>query len=126
MPEIVGKTLIGAVAAGFIISACGPAPRIGLSLDQTRLNDGIYEGQYKAGPNSAEVRVTIEDQKVLDIEIIKHNAWRGRKADPIIPKRIIEEQSTAVDAVSGATNSSHVIMNAVHKAVEKAAVTQSP
>jgi uncharacterized protein with FMN-binding domain len=47
---------------------------------------------------------------------------RGVKADPIIQERIIESQSTNVDAVSGATNSSYVIMNAVQKAVEKAYV----
>ena len=45
---------------------------------------------------------------------------RGKKAELIIPGRIIEKQSTDVDAVSGATNSSHVIMNAVQKAIEKA------
>ncbi len=38
---------------------------------------------------------------------------------PIL-ERIIETQSTRVDVVSGATNSSRVIMNAVQKAIEKA------
>ena len=40
--------------------------------------------------------------------------------DLIIPQRIIEKQSTAVDGVSGATNSIHVIMNAVQKSIQKA------
>jgi uncharacterized protein with FMN-binding domain len=35
-------------------------------------------------------------------------------------ERIIAQQSTRVDAVSGATNSSRVIMNAVQRAIEKA------
>ena len=38
----------------------------------------------------------------------------------IIPERIIENQSTDVNVVSGATNSSIVIMNAVQRAVENA------
>ncbi|GAK56987.1 hypothetical protein U27_03951 [Candidatus Vecturithrix granuli] len=42
------------------------------------------------------------------------------KTEPIIPQRIIENQSTAVDSVTGATNSSTVIMNAVQNALEKA------
>ena len=51
---------------------------------------------------------------------MKHDCLNGKKAEPVIPQRIIEQQSTRMDAVSGATNSSNVIMNAVHKAVEKA------
>ena len=47
-------------------------------------------------------------------------AWKGSKAESPIIKRIIENQSTDVDAVSGATNSSRVIMNAGQRAIEKA------
>ena len=102
-----------------LFSACKPTPKIGKSLEQDKLLDGIYEGSFKGGPNYAEVKVTIKGQKIVSIEIIKHDAWKGKKAEPIIPKRIIEQQSTDVDAVSGATNSSHVIMNAVQRAIEK-------
>ena len=56
------------------------------------------------------------------LKVVEHTARKGIKAEPIIPERIIENQSTNVDAVSGATNSSYVIMNAVQKAVEKAYV----
>lgn len=87
---------------------------------QEKLVDGVYEGSYKGGPNKAVVKVTIEDQKIVGIEIVEHDAWKGKKAEPIIPQRIMENQSTAVDSVTGATNSITVIMNAVQKALEKA------
>lgn len=89
-------------------------------VDRERLIDGVYEGSSRAGPNKALVRVTIEDERIVTIEIVKHRAWKGRKAESVIPKRIIEAQSTEVDAVTGATNSSRVIINAVQKAIEKA------
>lgn len=89
-------------------------------VDQEKLIDGVYEGSYRAGPNKALVKVTVEGKKVVKIEIVKHRAWKGKKAESIIPGRIIESQSTKVDAVTGATNSSRVIMNAVQKAIEKA------
>jgi uncharacterized protein with FMN-binding domain len=44
----------------------------------------------------------------------------GGPAEEIIPARIIEKQSTNVDAVSGATMSSDAIMNAVQFAIEEA------
>ena len=93
---------------------------LGGPVEQEKLVDGVYEGSYKAGPNKALVRVTIKDKKIVKIDIVKHRAWKGKKAESIIQMRIIEHQSTKVDAVTGATNSSRVIMNAVQKAIEKA------
>ena len=51
---------------------------------------------------------------------MEHRTWKGGAAEGIIPHRIIETQSTKVDAVSGATTSSVAIMNAVEDAVRKA------
>ena len=85
-----------------------------------QLKDGVYEGSYRGGPNKASVEVTIENNNIIDILIVEHWTLKGKSAELIVPGRIIENQSTDVDAVSGATNSSIVIMNAVQRAVEKA------
>jgi len=106
--------------AMLLVSGCSKTATIGGAVQHARLVDGVYEGSSKGGPNSAVVNVTIHDQKITAIEIVKHDAWKGKKAEPIIPQRIIEQQSTVVDAVTGATNSSVVIMNAVQVAIEKA------
>jgi len=108
-------TLVGTAFAGD-----DKTPVLRGPVDHEKLADGVYEGRDKAGPNKAVVKVTIKDKRIAEIEIVKHRAWKGRKAESIIPTRIIENQSTKVDAVSGATNSSRVIMNAVQKAIEKA------
>lgn len=105
---------------GTVIFGCAHTPVIGSPLKHEKLNDGIYKGSYRGGPNKASVRVTIKDKKIFNIEIAEHQAWKGKKAELPILERIIETQSTRVDAVSGATNSSRVIMNAVQKAIEKA------
>jgi uncharacterized protein with FMN-binding domain len=84
------------------------------------LADGWWEGSASSFPNSARVRVAVEDGRVVDVVLLEHGAsWIGHDADEVIPTRIIEQQSTAVDAVTGATNSSHVIMNAVEQALER-------
>jgi len=103
------------------LCSCATTRKIGGPITQ-QLRDGLYEGSYKGGPNKAVVEVRIERNKIVDIRVVKHTAWKGIKAEPTIPERIIENQSTDVDAVSGATNSSYVLMNAVQKAVEKAYV----
>jgi major membrane immunogen (membrane-anchored lipoprotein) len=105
---------------GLIMFGCAHTPLIGGPIKHEKLNDGVYEGSYRGGPNKASVSVTIKDKKIFNIEITEHQAWKGKKAELPILKRILETQSTRVDAVSGATNSSRVIMNAVQKAMEKA------
>lgn len=96
-------------------------PIEGGPLEPTGLNDGIYKGHYSNGPNSAVVEVTIEEERIADVYIVRHfSSWKGFKVNAIIPDRIVAKQSTRVDAVSGATNSSIVIMNAAQDAIQKA------
>ena len=111
---------IGFLGNGTLLIGCAQTPVIGEPVDHIKLVDGIYEGSYRGGPNKALVKVTIKDNKIFNIEIIEHQAWKGKKAQVPIVERIIAGQSTNVDTVSGATNSSRVIMNAVQNAIEKA------
>ena len=103
------------------IYGCQIAPVLGEKARQERLTDGIYEGAYSQFPNKAEVKVTIRNNRIENIEITTHfSSWIGSRANDVIPERIVKEQSTKVDAVTGATNSSRVIMNAVQNALGKA------
>jgi len=102
-----------------LFPSCATTPKIGKPINR-QLKDGVYEGSYTGGPNKAFVRVTIENNKIAEIRIIEHWTLKGKKAEEIISGRILENQRTDVDVVSGATNSSIVIMNAVQRAIEKA------
>ena len=102
-----------------VFLSCAAPSKIGKSIDKN-LMDGIYQGSYSKFPVKAVVDIKIENNKIVEIKIIKHTTWKGKKAEGIVEQCIIEQQSTNVDSVSGATHSSHVIMNAVQNAVEKA------
>ncbi len=111
------------LAAGLVLSfaGCQIAPLMGTPVVSEGLKDGVYDGEYRKGINNAVVKVTIADGRITDIELVEHFAsWIGNDANTVIPARIVEQQSTRVDAISGATNSSRVIMNAVQRAIEKA------
>lgn len=112
--EIVSLTII------FMLSGCGESGIIRGPVVGDKLVNGVYEAGYTRFPNSAVVKVTIKNSRILNIEVVSHAAWKGKKAELPIIERIIENQSTKVDAVTGATNSSEVIMKAVQKAIEKA------
>jgi uncharacterized protein with FMN-binding domain len=112
---------IVAVFLFLFLTGCATTPPVSTGkVDHPRLVDGVYEGSYRSGPVKARVRVFIEDQRISNIELIEHSTWKGKEAEAIIPDRIVQEQSTEVNVVSGATKSSRVIMNAVQNAVDKA------
>ena len=108
------------LSASALFFACGSAQKIGGAPDRERLADGVYSASYGKWPNIACVRVRIASGRIEDVKVKGAFAsWIGYRANGVIPARIVEKQSTDVDALSGATNSSHVIMNAVQRAVEK-------
>ena len=116
------------VAVMLFMSGCSTPKAVGGKISNKDLIDGEYQGTATGGPVKAIVAITILDQKVTQVKILKHRTGRGKPAETVIPGRIIEQQSTAVDAVTGATLSSVTIMNAAEDAVRKAlkqASTQS-
>ncbi len=106
--------LLGLIAACITSPQGGPVPLEGLA-------DGSYEAHSVSFPNAATVRVEVEDGRLTEVELVTHNASRvGHQCDEVLPELMVEQQSTTVDAISGATNSSNVIMDAAGKALEQA------
>ena len=85
-------------------------------IDLTKVNDGIYEGQCDTGVVRARVQVTVRDHRMESIELLEHENGRGTPAEAILDQ-MLQNQTTAVDAVSGATCSSKVIRKAVENAI---------
>ena len=88
-------------------------------VDISKVSDGKYEGHSELGPVIVDVNVTVEAGKIVDVEIVRHDNGLGGKANAIA-EDIVKANSYEVDAVSGATVSSKVIMNAVNNALNKA------
>ena len=91
----------------------GPVPDSGLA-------DGVYQGKSEIFPCMAEVEIVIRDNRLVGVRMVRERSGLGGKAKEVIPGRIVQAQSTRVDAVSGATRSSRVIMEAVQNALDKA------
>lgn len=89
-----------------------PAARIDLGT----VEDGVYTGSFSVFPVSAQVEVTVNSHVITDIKLVKHSNGQGGAAETI-PGKVLEAQSLAVDAVSGATYSSRVILMAIENAL---------
>jgi uncharacterized protein with FMN-binding domain len=89
------------------------------NIDLSKIKDGIYSGSYKAFPINVQVKVTVSNQKITGIELVKHDNGQGAAAETITDK-VIEAQTLEVDVVSGATYSSKVILKAIENALNSA------
>ena len=97
------------------------------------LKDGIYYGEVTLPSDQGRVRIEVEDNQVIDVKILalKTSRWirmKGLHLDIYytLPLRFIESQSPQVDAISGATGSSHVLKIAYARALYAAAGKQDP
>jgi len=86
------------------------------------LTDGIYESSAQGMDGTVSISVTVEGGAITAIDILDDNetAGVGDKALEIIPGRVIENQSLAVDSVAGATISSAAIKAAIADAITQA------
>ncbi len=85
-------------------------------LDLSKIEDGIYEGEYDAGYIYAKVRVEVQDGRIQSVTLLEHRHERGEAAEVIL-NDVVEQQKIDVDAVSGATNSSKVMKKAIENAI---------
>lgn len=104
------------VFAGQLTKTLNEDIQIG-EVDLSKVDDGVYKESYFYNEAmGATVVVTVIDQKIDTIVIQEHKTGMGRKAEQIVD-RVIEEQSLQVDAVSGATGSSKIILKAIENAI---------
>ena len=108
------------IAALFAFPSCRTYEAVGGPVRKVALVDGTYRGSSSRWPVKVEVDVTIVDNTITDIQFVRHRRGWGEKAEAPTIERILREQSTDVDAVTGATGSSVAIMNAVEDALRKA------
>ena len=85
-------------------------------IDMETVEDGIFEGHSELAPVKVDVKVLVENHKLIKVELLRHECGLGHPADVIVDK-MIEQNTWDVDAVSGATVSSEIIKNAVNKAL---------
>lgn len=92
-------------------------------LDNYTFKDGTYEGVADGYGRELTLKVTLKNNKIINIEIVSHNEVGENhygRAMEVVPKEIIDNQSVDVDTISGATYTSNGIMNAVKNALLKA------
>jgi uncharacterized protein with FMN-binding domain len=86
------------------------------TIDLSGIPDGTYTGAFDAIFVSAGVTVTVANNQITNIILNEHFNDRGQTAE-VITDAVLSAQSLDVDTISGATNSSMVILKAIENAL---------
>jgi len=86
-------------------------------VDTTALDDGYYTGTFERGRFTNTLTVQIEDNRIVGIAPYS-DMWAARSeiSDDVFNK-VIEAQSTDIDAFSGATVTSNAYLMAIEDAL---------
>lgn len=113
------KTITMLLIGIFIISFSGCSSKESAG---TLYEAGKYTASEKGYGGNITVEVEFTEEQIKNVTILSHDETPGTSDEAIeeMPKRIVENQTTEIDAVSGATYTSDAIKNAVADAVKQA------
>jgi len=117
-----GLVLLAMIVIMIIYSVFGLDQTLKLNIktvDLTQISDGNYTGSYDCYRWSNKVKVTVIDHRITEIQALKLQDGR-EKLVKNLTQRIIDQQSPAVDVISGATASSNGYLRAVEFALKNA------
>ncbi|MGM0446335.1 MAG: RnfABCDGE type electron transport complex subunit D [Bacillota bacterium] len=88
--------------------------------NDNKTNEVEYIGSAQGHADLIEVKVLVENESITDIEILSQNETPGIGDQAIneLKQEIIDKQTLEVDMVSGATNSSKGLINAIRDALD--------
>lgn len=101
-----------------VLSGCSPAAEPATPI-KTAFKAGAYEVEAEGREGKIKLEVTFSDSEITDIKVLSQTetSGLGDQALETMKQRILSNQSLAVDAISGASESSEAMLKAVEAAV---------
>lgn len=88
-------------------------------INMTNIEDGTYKGRYELGRWSNELEVTVKENKITDIKVLKDVKYASPAVSDKLFDEVIEAQNSQVDTVSGATVTSKAYLKSIENALLK-------
>ncbi len=93
-----------------------------MSINEINLNkipDLTGEGEFSLSDVYCKVKVSVKNNKIESIEVVKNNSNDlAKKAEKVI-ERVIQAQSLKVECISGATGTSKAILKSIENALTR-------
>ena len=107
------------ISGGFFIYAVNGLDR-DIPLERksaAALEDGRYQGAYEGGRWSNEVEVVVQDGEITDVIIIDDMLFTTASFSQEIIEKVLEDQQTDTDIVTGSTITSRAYLKAIEDAL---------
>ena len=120
--------LIVLMAGGYIVARKRARLREAASLpfyktEMSQIADGDYEGKTYTSFLHLQLKVSVENHKIIKIDVLENEGIDGEKAKPIIQK-MIDQNEVVVPAVKGAELGSLVYISCVSTALKSTASSE--
>ena len=110
--------VVGAGGVFYITNGLEAGENLAINpVDLTAIEDGTYAGVYQAGRWSNEVAVSVADHQIANIAVVKTVTIDDPEMTSTIINNVIKNQSTTVEAVSGATVTSKAYLKSIENAL---------
>ncbi len=96
-------------------------PYYGTKVEQVA--DGSYEGKAYTSYLHVQLKVTVKDKTITDIQVIENEGSKGQKVLPLIDEMILQNK-TSVPVVKGEELASMVFISCVDDALRKGVVLE--
>lgn len=87
------------------------------SIDLANTNDGVYTGSFEENRWSNSVKVTVKENKITNIEIVKSPVFKMQDVEDYIISEVIDKQTIQVDSYTGATVSTKAMLKSIENAL---------
>lgn len=119
--RIVFLLFVVVIASGMFYISRGLDEGINVNINPVDLNakeDGVYKGSYDFKRWSNKLNVTVLNHKITNIEITDDMMIVDPNVRSEILERVMEEQNTTVDSVSGSTVSCKAYLKSIENALK--------
>jgi len=90
-----------------------------IGVDIATLNDGSYTGTYERGRFTNTLTVHMKNQMIVGINLDNDVLLAQSEVSDDVFRKVIEAQSTDIDAISGATVTTKAYLMAIENALNK-------
>ncbi len=111
--------LVAGGFALFMISGLSDTEQFIIGSIDTDIPDGTYQGEYNGGRFSNKVAVTVNNKKIIKIDVIKAVTLEREDVTQKLIGDVIISQSTQVDEISGATVTAKAYLRSIENALEQ-------
>lgn len=89
-------------------------------IDFSTIPDGVYSGSFTGYRWSNTVKVTVQDGRVTDFEVVEEKMQGGEAIADGVREKLLSQQNLSIDTVSGASVNTRAYLKAIEGALKKA------